>query len=135
MSFLSKRCRHLAISLLSSLPLACTYWQPLPPNPAEAISEKQPEQVRVTRTDGSKLQLRYPRVMEDSLFGTAAGEEAQGDTTRVAIPLSDVQSVEVKRTNVGNTVGLVVVSAAVVTFSAIIIECNNKEGFEKLDCP
>jgi hypothetical protein len=135
MASLSKRGRQPAISLLSSVLLACTYWQAGTPNPAEFISEKQPEKVRVTRADGSRLQLRYPRVVEDSLLGTAGGE-AQGDTLRrVAIPLGDLQNVEVKKTNVGNTVGLVVVSAAVVTFSAVMIDCNNKEGFEKLDCP
>ncbi|HEU5153200.1 MAG TPA: hypothetical protein VFU03_00565 [Gemmatimonadales bacterium] len=87
------------------------------------------------KTDGSRFLLRHPTVVEDSQFGTA-GAEVEGDTARrVAIPLRDVQRVEVKGTAVGNTVGLVVVSAAVVTFSAIIIECNNKERFEKIDCP
>ncbi|HSE66630.1 MAG TPA: hypothetical protein VLB12_06570, partial [Gemmatimonadales bacterium] len=81
------------MSLISALMLACTYWQPVTPNPAEFISEKQPEKVRVTRADGSKVQLRYPRVVEDSLQGMAGGE-AQGDTLRrVAISLSDVQNV------------------------------------------
>ena len=31
--------------------------------------------------------------------------------------------------------GAEVGEASGVSFSAIIIDCNNKEGFEKLDCP
>jgi hypothetical protein len=119
------------LGVLSVFSPACTYWQVGTPNPAEFVSDKHPEVVRVTRTDGAKFELRSPTVRGDSLVGTA-----REDTLRaVGLALSDVQTIEIKRTSVGNTVGLVVVSAATVGFVAVIIECNNKEGFEKLDCP
>jgi hypothetical protein len=131
-----RRSRQFVSGVLSLFLPACTYWQVGTPSPAEFVSGKHPEVVRVTRTDGSKFELRSPTVLGDSLVGTAGGELVQEDTLRtVGVPLSDVQTVEVKKTSIGNTVGLVVVSVATVTFVAIMIECNNKEGFEKLDCP
>jgi len=131
MAPLSKSAPQLAITLLS---LACTYWQPGTPNPAEFISNKQPKQVRVTRTDGSKFQLRNPTVFGDSLLGKT--ESVRDDTLlSVAIPLSDVQNVEVKKISVGNTAGLVGATVLFATFTAVIIHCDNKKGFEKIDCP
>jgi hypothetical protein len=102
--------------------------------PGEFISARQPQQVRITRADGSKFVLQRPTVLGDSLVGTVGGGMAPQDSARTAgILLTDVQRVEFKKTSVGKTVGLVaVVAVAAVGFMAMA-EC--KGGFETPDCP
>lgn len=80
--------------------------------------------MRVTRTDGATLELKAPAVREDSLVGTGAADST------VSLVLSDVRSVEAKRTDAGKTLlligagGLVVV--AVVYATAAISACGDE---------
>jgi hypothetical protein len=100
--------RQIVSAALALLLPACTTWQVGTPSPAEFVTNKHPESVRVTRMDSSKFDLRSPEVLDDSLVGKVGGGMAHADTARtVSLPLSDVQSVEVKKTSVGNTIALI----------------------------
>jgi hypothetical protein len=113
--------------LLAYLP-ACTSWEVGTPTPAQFVEAEHPKAVRVTRSDGTRMEFRTPKVQGDSLVGTA-GE----DTTRqVSLPLSDVRSVDVKRVSAWKTT-LAVVGGAVgvmigVAIVATIVECSQPEN-------
>jgi hypothetical protein len=100
--------RQIVSGALALLLPACTTWQVGTPTPAEFVTNEHPNLVQVTRTDGSKFDLRSPRVLDDSLMGTVGGGVAQEDSARaVGLPLSEVQSVAARKTSVGNTVALI----------------------------
>jgi hypothetical protein len=81
-----------ALLLLLYLP-ACTSWQVAKTSPEQLFEDDPPEKVRVTHTDGSRVELMSPEVRADSLMGTVKG----GDT--VSIALSKVQKVEVRESD------------------------------------
>jgi hypothetical protein len=73
----------------------CTTWEEPPaPSPTEARAIH--GLVRVTRSDGSSMELGDARVQRDSIVGTPR----RNADARVAIALSDVRRVEVERVDV-----------------------------------
>lgn len=123
--------------LLLSLSLpACTSWHVGTPTPAQFVDTERPEHLRVTRTDGSTLDLGSPVVLGDSLMGTDGGGRVREDTSRtVGVALSDVRSVAVKKTSVRNTVLIVGVVALTVSWVALAIECSDETGPSAVGCP
>ncbi len=126
------RARRRAIaSLLLFLYLpACTSWQVGKPTPQKFLENEQPEKVRVTQTDGSRVELMSPEVRTDSLVGTVKVPSSSRGTVRtigytdstISIPLSEVQSVEVKKadgTKTGILVGGMMLFVVVVVAGAI----------------
>ena len=101
--------RHVLSCLLLLLYLpACSSWHVGTPTPAQFVEEERPASVRVTRTDGSTLNLGSPVVRGDSLVGTSGLGLARVDMPRtVSLPLSDVRNVAVQRFSVGKTLLLV----------------------------
>jgi hypothetical protein len=73
----------------------CTVWED-PPAPGPAGARALHGLVRVMRTDGSSMELGDVRVQRDSIVGTPR----RNVDARVAIALSDVQRMEVKRVDV-----------------------------------
>jgi len=99
--------RLVAVVLLAAyLPACATYT--IMPDPATTLKPPQTElkQVQVTLRTGEQVTVRSPRVDGDSLRGTWPNSLAQ------SVALTDVSAVEVKRTSVGRTAGLVVLSVA-----------------------
>jgi len=91
--------------LLVLLPLVlsvsgCIGWG-TQPTPAPSSSERLPNPVRVTRTDQSVLTLNDAAVSGDSIVGYAGG-----DRVRTAVALSDVRTMQAKKTDFLATVGL-----------------------------
>jgi hypothetical protein len=82
--------RALAALLLVLYLPACTSWQVGKTSPDQLFEDDPPEKVRVTQTDGSRVELLAPMITPDTLWGTVKG----GDT--VSIALSQVQKVEVR---------------------------------------
>ena len=105
----------LPLTLLAFLS-ACHKWVPLEPPVAQAIAERDPGTVRVTLADSSRIVLKEPHIMGDSLIAFEDGKEPQ----TVALPLEDLRQVEEQRTNVLATVGLVT-GIAVVTFVVVVV--------------
>jgi hypothetical protein len=86
---------------------ACTSWHVVGPTPAEYVQTHSPREVRVTRTDSSRANLRTPFLRGDTLLGTVGGGLAVGDTARrVTIPLTDVGAVAVRKFSLSKTLGL-----------------------------
>ena len=83
-----------AILSLAAL-AACTEWsaQPIPPGPQPAVIEGR---VRVTRTDGQRLELAAAEVRGDSLYGTRVDV---APFTPLILPLAEVARVESQETN------------------------------------
>ena len=73
--------------------------------------------VRVTTLDGRRLEIAHPVLRADTLTGT-------GDTAAVAIPLGQVQKLDVRRPSAARTAALVggsLVGAAAATLGVACI--------------
>ena len=89
------RHRRLVTSLLLAAYLpACAGYQASIQPPAELTAPPKPvKQMRVTLTDGSRVQVTSPRVEGDTLRGTEGYQRTSGPA--VAIPLANITAVEV----------------------------------------
>ena len=115
-----------ALLLLLYLP-ACTSWQGVgKPSPEEFLEDESPAKIRVTQTDGSRVELDNPWVSaSDSLVGTVKGGAP------VSIALSEVQKVEVSKGDTGMTVYfvlIVVTSLAFLTAMLATVDWNTGVG-------
>ncbi|MDH4132289.1 MAG: hypothetical protein OEV95_10855 [Gemmatimonadota bacterium] len=88
-----------ALLLAAYLPACASYQETAQPLAEVMASPKPPEHVRVTTTDGATLLVDAPRVVHDSLWGTAVAVDSRGHpaTSAVAIPLATVHSVEIRK--------------------------------------
>ncbi|MGH7580926.1 MAG: hypothetical protein ACREM9_12180, partial [Gemmatimonadales bacterium] len=109
----------LAASIL--LP-ACYSWRSSSV-PLQQILADQPSQVRVTRADGGRFTLQRPRLSNDTLIGELASSSASG---AIAVPLSEVRSLEVRRFDGLETAGWI----AGVGATAILIAAAASGGDE-----
>jgi curli biogenesis system outer membrane secretion channel CsgG len=100
--------RLVAIVLLAAYLPACATYSVMP-DPASTLKapQTQLQQVRVTLRSGEQFNLRSPRVEGDSLRGTWPNSLVR------SVALADVATVQVKRTSMAKTVGLVLASVAV----------------------
>jgi hypothetical protein len=89
-----------SLILLPAYLSACTGWQVQQVAPETLLSEEQPEQVQVRTTSHAEIVLDDPVVSGDTLYGTAPAG-------RMAIPMSGVESLAIKKTDAGKTVLLV----------------------------
>jgi len=113
--------RMMALVCLSSYVSACHSWRTEPVAPQESLADN-PHEARVFRTDGSKLVLRGPSIVADTLHGLGK------DSVAALIPLQQVDSIQVKRPDAVKTV-LTVLGIAVVAAGAVVgwwaHECSN----------
>jgi hypothetical protein len=61
--------------------------------PQQVIAKKHPERIRVTLSDSSVLELRYPVILGDSVIGLVAGNRTAVAADRIARTEIRVQSV------------------------------------------
>jgi hypothetical protein len=89
---------------------ACTSWHAESVSPQELIDARHPSRVRVTLVSGDRLVVRSPRIVVDTLLGFGVrkgllwwllGREGRG--TAVALPLSRVHGIAVRRFSVLKT--------------------------------
>ena len=105
---------------------ACHSWQVGTPTPAQFVEREHPAQVRVTRTDHSTVTLDSPAVRGDSLVGLLAGRDSALTT---GFPLSNVESVAVKKSSAGKTVLLttgIVILVGVALHGTAVIDCESE---------
>ena len=97
------RCRSLSLALVAlSLAGACHSWQSRDISTGVAPAVAGRNEVRITRSDRSRLRVREPRIEGDSLTGQAANT-----STRVTMPFSDVHRVETREFSTSRTALLV----------------------------
>jgi len=96
-----------AIAAVGPLASGCMTWKTQSAAPEQVLAEKTPDRVRVTRPDGSTMELVHPLIVGDTLAGTRLGSSGTTSNSRIAIPLSDVQSVSIRQVNAGRTALLI----------------------------
>lgn len=84
---------------------ACTSWRVQNAPPQQFTVQDATKLIRIVRRNGAVLTLQGTRVGGDSLYGTSK-RYGVADSL-VAIPLSDIQTIEVRQMSTAKTVGLV----------------------------
>jgi hypothetical protein len=112
--------RAVLLTLIGLPAEGCMSWKTQPVAPDQVVAQR-PDQVRLTVAGGGTVVVVGPTIVGDSLIGAPAGANPKHIAQRLAIPLSDIQSVEVQRLNAGKTalaVAGVGITAAVVIAAA-----------------
>ena len=105
---------------------ACTSWHVVGLTPAEYLQTHRPHEVLLTRTDSSRMSLRTPVLRGDTLLGTVGGGLTLGDTAHhVTIPLTEVQTMAVRKFSPGKTVGLYLIIA----LPLAVIGCSGGDNY------
>ena len=98
--------RGVALALFVLYLPACTTWR-AQSFPAQAvIRDDHPKRIRLTRLDGSRVELTNPRIVGDSIVGTRPGW--RGFVDGPAVALDDIRIVETREIDDGKTTALVV---------------------------
>jgi hypothetical protein len=90
----------------------CSEWMAYQQPPAQVLTEKSPEKVRVKQVDGTQLEVLGPRIVNDTLVGyrSMSGDPAKPEGQVVRIAVADIESMEVYQSNTGGAVVLVVLA-------------------------
>jgi len=75
---------------------------------SETLATDNPDKVLVTLVDGRQIELKWPRLVADSLLGTSSVTPNTNETVRVAFPLTEVQEIESRKPDGLKTAALVV---------------------------
>src|SRR4051812_42597045 len=109
------------LTLLGLVAEGCTSWNTQSVAPDRVLAQR-PDQVRLTLRDGNRVVIVAPAIVGDSLIGSPAGANPKHIAQRLAIPVSDIQSVEVQRISGGKTALLI--AGVGVTALAVIAAAN-----------
>jgi hypothetical protein len=110
------------LSLLAAFAAGCQSWQTVGPSPAEYLQTHRAETVRITRPNGYVLELRDPLVVHDSLTGLPP------EGPPVSIPLSEIDSMAVRRGNTAGTLALIGGIVVVGTIGCLAGDCGTGVG-------
>ena len=129
------RLRVMALSASVLLVTACHVWRPAVVGPRQLVEEERPTFIRIVRADGTRTEVRLPRVVSDSLIAEIWGRRRVPRTAGSSVPhrnvayhdtlsfaLADVVRVETRELSTGRTLGVVVL-APVVTYGVLIVVC------------
>ena len=108
-----------AILLLAFLP-GCYSWrlETVAPEARAVVTRPDPpKRVRIYRTDGTQVNLLGPRVVGDSVVGTAVDTSP---ASQVAVALQDIAGLEAERFDARQTTALVLAPVAVLGFIWLI---------------
>jgi hypothetical protein len=89
------------LTLIITHSAGCHSWQTVGPTPAEYLQRHKVEAARISRRDGTVLELQNPRVADDSLTGQLPGSPP------MSLPLTEVDSLAVRKTDTGRTLALI----------------------------
>lgn len=118
-----------ALLLIAYLP-ACTSFQATTQPLSELTAPPKPvEKIRVTTSAGAQIEVDAPRVANDTLYGStwAAGAGGKQAVAPVALPLADIRTVEVKKSD-GATTALVLVGVVGVVLLIGVATKNTTEN-------
>jgi hypothetical protein len=115
--------RRIACTLLLCYLAACTSWHvEKVVSPLQLITSQQPRVVRLTRVNGSHMELDQPRIAAgDSLAGMHHGVPS-------SVALSDVTQVATPKFGAAKTIGLFLGLSAVAVGIAVIACVNGNSG-------
>ena len=86
--------------------------------------------VRVSSSSNSRLELRSPEVLGDTLYGLRWSRRDEAWSERTGIPLTDVRDVALRRTDVNRTAVLVLGIAAVTVVALCVLADEARLGCE-----
>jgi hypothetical protein len=110
------KARTILLALSLSQLSACASWRVTSASPQQVMAEYRPSQIRVTRTDSTRLVLRHPRITGDTLYGANESRSARAEhATPYAVALADVGQVAIRKGDAGRTTLLALGSAALAT--------------------
>ena len=116
-SWYSRRAGVTGLVLAAWCSSACTHWKGQSAFPEQVVSRR-PHKVRVTRNDSSRIVLRRPDIVGDTLYGAPRDGRAAAESPRPAVALTDVSEVAVRRVNVARTTALALGTLALAAFAA-----------------
>jgi hypothetical protein len=117
-SWYSRRAGITGLVLAAWSSSACTHWKVQSAFPEQVVSRR-PQRVRVTRNDSSRIVLRQPEIVGDTMYGAPRNGRAAVGGPRPAIALTDVSEVAVRRVSVVRTTALVLGTLALAAFAAL----------------
>jgi len=99
----------------------CTRWVAYQEPPGRVLTKKSPERVRVTLTDGTRVEVFRPQILNDTLAGYAsrASPPESADTADIRIAVADIGRIEVRQANLGGIV--VLVAAGILLVVGVIV--------------
>jgi len=100
---------------------ACRSWRAEPLNSVAPVAVRHPSAVRLTRVDGSRVVLRYPALVADTLVGSYS-VGSQDAEARIA--LADIRALETRGFSGARTAALAGVVAAVVAVVKVHTACS-----------
>lgn len=115
---------------LAAFMSGCTRWTvvfgPVPTAPtAEAVEEllttRNPDKVRVSRSDGTTVEITGPSVENDSILRAAI--------PRTGVPVEDIRTIETREINGGATT-LIVVGAVGLVLTGLALAALSDQGFK-----
>jgi hypothetical protein len=113
MRYRSSGCARISLFLLLTYLNACTSWRVAGVPPQQAIEDSHyRKSVRVTTADHRTIEVSHPQLRQDTLVG-------QVNNRPIAIPLSEIRTLAVRRTDTGRTI-LLLVGLAAVTGAALL---------------
>ena len=100
--------------MLASFLTACAKWAVQEVTPSEVVTDKQPDRVRLTLLDDSKLVLDQPRVSGAEIVGERVdgGYLIRADTVRIAS--DSVAYAEIRTTSTALWIGIVLLTVGTV---------------------
>lgn len=103
----------------------CTKWAAPPPemSPAAVVAEEQPDRVRITLANGTKLDAQHPVVEGDSL---AYQQEDPAIAGKVA--LEDIEQLEIRKADPASTVLIGVTVLVVAAVAGLVLWESSEAG-------
>ena len=101
-SWYSRRAGVTGLVLAAWCSSACTHWKVQSAFPEQVVSRR-PQKVRVTRNDSSRIVLRRPEIVGDTVYGALRDGRTAAGSPRPAVALTDVSEVAVRRVSVVRT--------------------------------
>jgi hypothetical protein len=124
-SWYSRRAAVTGLVLAAWASSACTHWKVQSAFPEQVVSRR-PQRVRVTRNDSSRIVLRRPEIVGDTLYGAPRDGRAAAGSPRPAVPLIDVSEVAVRRVNAVRTAVLALGTLVVAAYVALGLAWSNR---------
>lgn len=109
------------LAALAALP-ACATWRTQTSPLAQVIAEEHPEQLRITRTDGTVFTVARPTIANDSLVGVLPGSAAGGRPLETfAAAQADVTKVELRQRDYLHLVGSILLVPVVAGAGVLLL--------------
>ena len=106
--------RSTCVALGALLLVGCTRWRVQDVVPGELVATRHPDRVRITRVDRSRIELRQPRLVGDTIYD---GRSHRGERPRVLV--ADVEEVAVRKLDPLGTAAVMLGTAALGAVVAI----------------